>query len=94
MTSDRENFLGSEAHLKFEGCADPAFHGPPPRNNESVHFGERPANPNVIAMGDDEDGGFEEVLDLCRGAVQGSTLFGPRAQSNQTKKLSDRDYVT
>ena len=51
-----------------------ALYGPPPRNNESVRLGERLTNPNVIDLDDEEDGGFEEVLDLYRGAVQGSTL--------------------
>jgi hypothetical protein len=51
-----------------------ALHGPPPRNNESIHLGASLANPNTIAVDDDEGGGFEEVLDLYRGAVQGSTL--------------------
>lgn len=51
-----------------------ALYGPPPRNNESVHLGERVANPSIIALDNNEDGGFEEVLDLYRGAVQGSTL--------------------
>ena len=51
-----------------------ALYGPPSRNNESIHLGERLTNPNTIAADDEEDGGFEEVLDLYRGAVQGSAL--------------------
>ena len=51
-----------------------ALYGPPPRNNESTHLGERLTNLNATAVGDSEDAGFEEVLDLYRGAVQGSTL--------------------
>ena len=50
------------------------LYGPPPRNNELIHLGERLANPNTIVVDDDEDGGFEEVLDLYRAAVQGSAL--------------------
>ena len=50
------------------------LYGPPPRNNASVHLGEHLTNPKVVVLDDDEDGGFEEVLDLYRGAVQGSTL--------------------
>jgi len=50
-----------------------ALYGPASRNNESVHLGEKLTNPNATAL-NDEDGGFEEVLDLYRGAVQGSTL--------------------
>lgn len=51
-----------------------ALYGPPPRNNESTHLGERLTNLNATAVGNNEDAGFEEVLDLYRGAVQGSTL--------------------
>jgi len=51
-----------------------ALYGPPPRNNESTHLGERLVNPNTTAVDDNEDAGFEEVLDLYCGAVQGSTL--------------------
>ncbi|KAF9789563.1 hypothetical protein BJ322DRAFT_543300 [Thelephora terrestris] len=50
------------------------LYGPPPRNNESIHLGESLTNPNVIVVDDEEDGGFGEVLDLYRGAVQGSNL--------------------
>ena len=51
-----------------------ALYGPPPRNNESVRLGEGLTDPNVIVLDDDEDDGFEEVLDFYRGAVQGSSL--------------------
>ena len=51
-----------------------ALYGPPPRNNESVRLGESLANQSVIVVDDDDDDGFEGVLDLYRGAVQGSTL--------------------
>ena len=51
-----------------------ALYGPPSRNNESIHLGERLTNPSTIAADDEEGGGFEEVLDLYRGAVQGSSL--------------------
>ena len=51
-----------------------ALYGPPSRNNESTRLGESLTNPNVIVLDDDEDGGFEQVLDLYRGAVEGSTL--------------------
>jgi len=50
------------------------LYGPPPRNNESTRLGESLTNPNVIVLDDEEDDGFEEVLELYRGAVQGSTL--------------------
>jgi hypothetical protein len=51
-----------------------AMLGPALRTNESTHLGEGPKDPNSIILGDDEDGGFEEVLDLYHGAVQGSSL--------------------
>ena len=51
-----------------------ALYGPPPRNNESVRLGESLANQSVIVVDDDDDDGFEGVLDLYRGAVQGSML--------------------
>ena len=50
-----------------------ALYGPPSRNNESVHLGQSLTNPNVIVLDDDDDG-FEGVLDLYYGAIQGSTL--------------------
>jgi len=50
------------------------LYGPPLRNNESIRLGESLTNPNVIVLDDDENDGFEEVLDLYRGAVQGSRL--------------------
>ena len=50
------------------------LYGPTPRSNESIHLGESLTNPDVIVLDDDEDGGFGEVLDLYRGAVQGSAL--------------------
>jgi len=49
-----------------------ALCGTPPRNNESVHLGEKSASSGATT----DDGGFEEVLDLYRGAVQGSALSG------------------
>jgi len=51
-----------------------ALYGPPKRNNESFHLGESLTNPNVVVLGEDQDDGFEAVLDLYRGAVQSSTL--------------------
>ena len=51
------------------------LYGPTPRNNESIHLGESLTSPDVIVLDDDEDGGFGEVLELYRGAVQGSTLL-------------------
>jgi hypothetical protein len=51
-----------------------ALYGPAPRNNESTRLGESLTNPNVIVVGDDDDDGFDGVLDLYRGAVQGSSL--------------------
>jgi len=51
-----------------------ALYGLPPRNNESIRLGESLTNPNIIVLDDDENDGFEEVLNLYRGAVQGSTL--------------------
>jgi len=50
------------------------LYGPPPRNNESTCLGESLTNPNVIVLDNDGDDGFEEVLELYRGAVQASTL--------------------
>ena len=50
-----------------------ALYGPPQRINECVHLGESLANLGVPAIDND---GFEGVLDLYRGAVQGSTLSG------------------
>ena len=47
---------------------------PVPRNNDSIHLGESLTNPNVIVLDEDEDDGFGRVLDLYRGAVQGSAL--------------------
>ena len=49
------------------------LYGPAPRNNESIRLGESLTNPDVIVLDDDDDG-FEGVLDLYLGAVQGSTL--------------------
>jgi len=51
-----------------------ALYGPPLRKNESTHLGERLTNPGATEVDDDGDAGFEEVLDLYRGAVQGSAL--------------------
>lgn len=52
-----------------------ALCGLAPRTNGFTHLGERLVNPSVIELSnDDDDGAFEEVLDLYRGAVQGSTL--------------------
>ena len=51
-----------------------ALYGPPVRNNESARLGQSLTNPNIIVPDDDNDDGFEGVLDLYRGAVQGSTL--------------------
>ena len=51
-----------------------ALYGPPLRKNESTHLGERLTNPSAPEVDDDRDVGFEEVLDLYRGAVQGSAL--------------------
>ena len=74
--------LGSRSSSLHEGAtpAQPApeviaLYGPLPRSNESTHLGERLANPSAITVDDDEDGGFGEVLDLYRGAVQGSALW-------------------
>lgn len=50
-----------------------ALYGPASRNNESIRLGESLTNPSVTVPGDDDDG-FEGVLDLYRGAVQGSGL--------------------
>ena len=64
-----------EEPVFVESVPDSApLYGPVPRNNESIHLGESLTNPNVIILDDDEDGGFEKVLDLYRGAVQGSVL--------------------
>ena len=52
-----------------------ALYGPPLRNNESSHLGQSLTNPNIVVLDDDDDDGFEGVLDLYCGAVQGSTLF-------------------
>jgi len=49
-----------------------ALYDPPPRNNESVHLREKSASSGAPT----DDGGFEEVLDLYRGAVQGAALSG------------------
>lgn len=49
------------------------LYGPPSRNNESVHLGQSLTNPNVIVLDNDDDG-FEGVLDLYYGAIQGSIL--------------------
>ena len=51
-----------------------ALYGPPTRTNESVHLGQSLTNPNIIVLDNDDDDGFEGVLDLYCGAVQGSTL--------------------
>jgi len=51
-----------------------ALYGPPLRKNESTHLGEKLTNPSAAEVDDDGDAGFEEVFDLYRGAVQGSTL--------------------
>ena len=51
-----------------------ALYGPPSRNNESAHLGQSLTNPNIIILDDNDNEGFEGVLDLYRGAVQGSTL--------------------
>ena len=52
-----------------------ALYGPPPRNNGSAHLGQSHVNPNMVVLDDnDDDDGFEGVLDLYYGAVQGSTL--------------------
>ena len=51
-----------------------ALYGPLPRNNESTRLGDSLTNPNAIVPDDDGDDGFETVLDLYCGAVQGSTL--------------------
>lgn len=51
-----------------------ALYGPPRRDNEFSHLGERLTNPSVVVLDDDENGGFGDVLDLYRSAVQGSTL--------------------
>ena len=56
------------------GLEATALYGPPSRINESTRLGESLTNPNIIVLDDDEDGGFEQVLDLYRGAVEGSTL--------------------
>ena len=64
---------GGVATVK-SGLEAAALYGPPSRNNESTRLGESLTNPNVIVLDDDEDGGFEQVLDLYRGAVEGSTL--------------------
>ena len=53
-----------------------ALYGPPPRNNESVHLGESLTSLDVTVIDGDDDSGFEGVLDLYRGAVQGSVLSG------------------
>jgi len=52
-----------------------ALYGPPPRNNKSVYLGEkeRRADSDATTVVND---GFEGVLDLYLGAVQGSTLSG------------------
>ena len=50
------------------------LYGPPPRNNEFIHQGERLAKPNTITVDENEDGGFGEALDLYCSAVQRSTL--------------------
>ena len=50
-----------------------ALYGPASRNNESIRLGEGLTKPNVIVLDDDDDG-FEAVLDLYRGAIQGSSL--------------------
>jgi hypothetical protein len=51
-----------------------ALYGPAPRNSQSIRLGEGLTNPNVILVDDDDDDGFDGVLDLYLGAVQGSTL--------------------
>ena len=51
-----------------------ALYGPVSRNNESIHLGEGLANPKGVGLDGDEGCGFGEVLDLYRGAVQGSAL--------------------
>ena len=53
-----------------------ALYGPRPRKNESTCLGEGLTVPNIVALdNDDDDEGFGEVLDLYRGALQGSMLF-------------------
>ena len=52
-----------------------ALYGPPSRQNESAHLGRSLTNPNIVVLDDDDDDGFEGVLDLYCGAVQGSTLL-------------------
>ena len=52
------------------------LYGPTPRTNRFTHLGERLVNSSVIELNDKEerDGAFEDVLDLYRGAVEGSIL--------------------
>lgn len=51
-----------------------ALLGPAPGNNRYTHLGKGPADPTVTVVDNDRDGGFEEVLELYCGAVQGSSL--------------------
>ncbi|KAF9649296.1 hypothetical protein BDM02DRAFT_3114082 [Thelephora ganbajun] len=74
LLDTRSSNLGSGATPGQPQPETAALYGPTPRNNGSVHLGESLTNPNVIVLDDDEDDGFGEVLDLYRGAVQGSTL--------------------
>ena len=54
-----------------------ALYGPPSRNNESIHLGKKPADSDSDSDATTVvDDGFEGVLDLYLGAVQGSTLSG------------------
>ena len=71
-----EKSLKSDEEPVFvESVPDSApLYAPVPRNNESIHLGESLTNPNVIILDDDEDEQFGKVLDLYRGAVQGSIL--------------------
>ena len=73
-SSESDGESGEEPVL-VESIQDSApLYGPVPRNNESIHLGESLTNPNVIILDDDEDEQFGKVLDLYRGAVQGSIL--------------------
>jgi len=73
LLDDRPSSSGEGGTPAQSGPEMIALYGPPPRNNESTHLGASLTNPGTASGGDDDDG-FEGVLDLYIGAVQGSIL--------------------